>query len=135
MNPGGTGAVVATDCPTAETQTAQPVKTTTAMAGLSLEMTMRFDMFCGRTKLESHPSLTPSARRKCFAGYRCNLVLLRVFLPIKFVMDYIINTRGRHGITWFEYSIVCRIGILSVFDLSAQAITFSKSCAAIISAC
>jgi hypothetical protein len=45
----------------------------------------------GQMKSVSHPILTPSAGREHLAAYRCNLMGMSVLLPIKGVMDYVIN--------------------------------------------
>jgi len=46
----------------------------------------------GQMKSVSHPILTRPACREDLATYRCNLMGMSVLLPIKGVMDYIINT-------------------------------------------
>jgi hypothetical protein len=54
------------------------------------------------------------------------LVLLRVFLPIQFVMNYIINARDQHSVSRFEHvTNVCHLALVPVLDLTVQAGTVS----------
>jgi hypothetical protein len=77
-------------------------------------MIMRLYTFSSLVKSKSHPAVTPSARRKYFAGYRCNLMGKGVIVPVELVMDYIIDTGSRNLVPWLEFIRSFHFGLLYV---------------------
>ena len=54
-------------------------------------MDIRVYMQCGVVKAKSHLSATPSAGRKYFAGYRCDLMREGVIVAVKLIVSHIVN--------------------------------------------
>jgi hypothetical protein len=75
-------------------------------------MIMRLDMFSSLVKSKSHPAVTPPARRKYFADYRCNLMGKGVIVPVEFVMDHIVDTGCRYLVPWLEFIRSFHFGLL-----------------------
>ena len=71
-------------------------------------MLVRLDMFSGVVKSKSHPTVTAPARREDGAGNRGDLMGVRVIVPVEFIVDHIVDTRGRYLVSWLEFiCLVC----------------------------
>jgi hypothetical protein len=48
----------------------------------------------------------------------CNVVGMGVIISVKLVVNYFIDTGGRHPVSWFEYfTVVCHVGFPLLFAL------------------
>jgi len=69
----------------------------------SFEMTMCLNGLRGFVKSKSHPAVTAPAFREYSPRYRNDPMGMSVIFSVEFIVNHIVDTRGRYLISWLKF--------------------------------